>query len=821
MLKVATVERVRAFGIAACVLLVAGSSAAQQAVPGPREVYQALNDLRVVPRQVYYVRDLHISRDAVRLSLVEGKLALLAAYDGRLTGAVFTGHGHVLALSRDPIEKRSLARFLGAPLLDQGFSRAYLRFTDNTGEELLGLMRQAGVPPADEPSFAEDWNPVVANLNPWHSLRILMDWTAADPQPYFYAGLQGDISGPFDVLVDDRRAEQVLLGQPRWVAGTRLYDVWASFRRTGAAEPFAPPFVPAAYAVETSILPDRTLEGAATLTLKALHGGERAVALELSRFLTVQSAEDADGRPLAFFQNEAVNRHEIAQRGNDALVVVLPAPARAGAEFRLRIAYRGSVISDAGNGVYFVGDRGSWYPHLGSPGSFAPFELAFRWPRRLQLVATGKKLEEREEGEWRIARWRSQTPIPVAGFNLGEYVTETLEAGGLKVELYANRQLEQAILERFRRMVVVTPTIPQASARSPSPSLSTAIIVPEPAPSPAAVLRQLGQEIAEAAHFYERFNGPYPFDRLAVSQIPGTFGQGWPGLLYLSTLSFLTPESQRRAGLSARAREHFTEIVPYHEVAHQWWGNLVGWDSYRDQWIEEGLANYLALLYADTRKTPERTLAAWLDRYRHELAEKFPGQDGPADDTGPLVLGDRLRSSRSPDAFERVIYSKGAWVFHMLRVMLREPAAKTPDARFAQLLRSLLEAHRYAAVTTADVQREVEKVMTPAMALEGGRSMDWFFDQWVRSTGIPRYAVEFTVRPQGAGFLIRGTLKQSSVPESFLAAVPLYAARSGGKHVLLGIVVTSGEQTAFQFVSPVRPRRLLIDPQLTLLCLTE
>jgi len=820
MLKVATVERVRAFGIAACVLLAAGSSAAQQAAPGPRELYQALNDLRVVPRQVYYVRELHISRDAVRLSLVEGKLALLAAYDGRLTGAVFTGHGHVLALSRDPIEKRSLARFLGAPLLDQSFSRAYFRFTDNTGEELLGLLRQAGVPPADEPSFAEDWNPVVANLNPWHSLRILMDWSAADPQPYFYAGLQGDISGPFDVLVDDRRAEQVLLGQPRWVAGTHFYDVWASFRRTGAAEPFAPPFVPAAYAVETSILLDRTLEGAATLTLKALRGGERAVPLELSRFLTVQSAEDAEGHALAFFQNEAVNRHEIAQRGNDALLVVLPAPASAGQEFRLRIAYRGSVISDAGNGVYFVGDRGSWYPHLGGPGTFAPFELAFRWPRRLQLVATGKKQQEREEGEWRMARWRSETPIPVAGFNLGEYVTETLDAGGLKVELYANRQLEQAILERFRRMVVLTP-IPQASSRSPSPSLSPAIIVPELAPSPAAVLRQLGQEIAEAAHFYERFNGPYPFDRLAVSQIPGTFGQGWPGLLYLSTLSFLTPESQRRAGLSARAREHFTEIVPYHEVAHQWWGNLVGWESYRDQWIEEGLANYLALLFADTRKTPERALAAWLDRYRNELAEKPPGQDGPADDAGPLVLGDRLRSSRSPEAFERVIYSKGAWVFHMLRVMLREPAAKTPDARFAQLLRSLLEAHRYAAVTTADLQREVEKLMTPAMALEGGRSMDWFFDQWVRSTGIPRYAVEFTVRPQGAAFLIRGTLKQSGVPESFLAAVPLYAARSGGKPVLLGIVTTSGEQTAFQFVSPVRPRRLLIDPQLTLLCLTE
>ena len=810
----------KALRIAACVLLAAGTSAAQALAPGSRELYQALNALRLIPHQVYYVGDLHINRDAVRLSLAEGKLAFLAAHDGRLTGAVFTGQGHVLAIPRDPIEKASLARSLGAPLLDQRFSSAYLRFTDNTGEELLEQLRVAGVQPADEPSFAEEWNRTAANMNPWHSLRILMDWVAAEPQPYFYAGLQGEASGPFDVLVDERRAEQVLLGQPRWVAGARYYDVWASFRRPGATEPFVPPFAPVAYAIETSIQPDRSLEGTATLTLKALRGGERAIPLELSRFLSVQSAEDAQGQPLVFFQNEAVNRHEIAQRGNDTLLVVLSGAPRRGEEFRLRIAYRGSVISDAGNGVYFVGDRGSWYPHVGGADHFVPFELNFRWPRRLQLVATGKKLEEREEGDRHIGRWRSETPIPVAGFNLGEYATETIQAGGLKVELYANRQLERAILERFRPRVVVPP-LPQAASRTPSPTLAAPTIVPEVVPSPAAVLRQLGQEIADAMRFCERFNGPFPFDRLAVSQIPGTFGQGWPGLLYLSTLSFLAPEAQRRAGLSARAQEHFTEIVPYHEVAHQWWGNLVGWDSYQDQWIQEGLADYIALLYTDSRKSSGRALAAWLDRYRRELAAKKPGQDETAEDAGPLVMGNRLRSSRTPDGFERVVYSKGAWVFHMLRVMLRDSTSKDPDARFARLLRTLLEGHRHRALSTEDLQREVEKVMTPAMALEGGCSMDWFFDQWVRSTGIPRYAVKFSVRPKGNAFLVRGTLRQTRVPESFLAAVPLYAARPAGKPVLLGTVLTNGAQTPFQFVSRVQPKRILIDPQFTLLCLTE
>ena len=87
----------------------------------------------------------------------------------------------------------------------------------------------------------------------------------------------------------------------------------------------------------------------------------------------------------------------------------------------------------------------------------------------------------------------------------------------------------------------------------------------------------------------------FPYRTLSVSQIPGTFGQGWPGLLYLSTYSFLTPQAQQRAGLSSTGQQAFTDIVPYHEAAHQWWGNVIGWSSYRDQWIDEAIANYLAL----------------------------------------------------------------------------------------------------------------------------------------------------------------------------------------------------------------------------------
>ena len=117
----------------------------------------------------------------------------------------------------------------------------------------------------------------------------------------------------------------------------------------------------------------------------------------------------------------------------------------------------------------------------------------------------------------------------------------------------------------------------------------------------------------------------------------------------------------------------------------------------------------------------------------------------------------------------------------MLREMLVDPTAADPDGRFRELLKTILSEHHFAPLSTADFQRAIEKRMTPAMDLEGTRSMDWFFDQWVRSTGIPRYSVEFQVRPHEREFLVTGKLVQSGVDEVFTEPVPLYGETRAGR----------------------------------------
>ena len=787
-----------------------------------REIYDQLNALRVDSAATYEidpVNRIELRRGDVELSFEQGRLAFLQAFEGRVTGAVFSGRGHVLAAPRDIVEKQQMAHFLGAPVLDEDFTSACLRFTDDTANELQRQLRHAEVSPHLDSAFAAHWDTLLATINPLQSLRVLVDSLTQNPQPYFFSAIDGVTTGTFEVVLDPLRRETLLLGQPRTSAGRTFYDVWASYRMPGTAPPSVP-FHALRYTIDTSILPNNSLEAKTEVRFRAEAGGERMLQLQLSHMLNIQEASDEHGEALTFFQNEGMTLHERSTRGNDLLCVVLPsAPARGG-EFTLRFRYRGNVIEDAGNGVLYVGARESWYPHFGDAADFSDYELTMRWPRRLRLVATGSKLDERDDGDFRVGHWRTEKPASVAGFNLGDYAFASLAAGTHSVDVYANRMLEQALHNRLSAPTFEVPRMP--SPLGPEGQNAAHMMPAIPAtPSPADALKQLGREIDSSIRFYENYSGPFPFQKLGVSQIPGTFGQGWPGLLYISTFSFLPPAAQQRAGLSESGQEHFTELVPFHEVAHQWWGNVVGWSSYRDQWIDEAIANYLALLFADSQKNANHSLRVWLARYRQRLVEKLPGAEQPAAEIGALDLGTRLMSSKSPEGFEQVIYGKGSWVIHMVREMLRQPGTKDPDARFVALLRTLASKYAYRALSSADLQREMEAVMTPSMDLEGGRSMEWFFEDWVRGTGVPHYRVEFTVHHSEKGFVVRGKLFQTGVPRSFIAPVPLYANTGSGHPELLGVVITDGPETSFHFTSQTEPHKILIDPRMTLLCVTQ
>ena len=181
----------------------------------PHELFDVIKALRVDPSNVYHLAPtnrIELRRGDAVLSFEEGTLAFFSPLDGQITGAVFLGRGHILAVPRDPVEKQQMGRFLGAPILDEEFSNAYLRFTDDTAGELLRQFHAADLVTQVGVSFAAQWESTLTQFNPSYTLRILLDRLSPNPKPCFYAALEGAATGLFDVVLDARREEQFLLG---------------------------------------------------------------------------------------------------------------------------------------------------------------------------------------------------------------------------------------------------------------------------------------------------------------------------------------------------------------------------------------------------------------------------------------------------------------------------------------------------------------------------------------------------------------------------------------------------------------------------------
>src|SRR6266851_5731140 len=121
------------------------------------ELYDAIKALRIDPANIYRLapaNHVQLRRGDAVLSFEEGTLAFFSPLDGQISGAVFSGRGHVLAAPREPVEKQQMGLFLGAPVLDQDFISAYLRFTDNTADELLRQFRSAALSVQTDTSVA-------------------------------------------------------------------------------------------------------------------------------------------------------------------------------------------------------------------------------------------------------------------------------------------------------------------------------------------------------------------------------------------------------------------------------------------------------------------------------------------------------------------------------------------------------------------------------------------------------------------------------------------------------------------------------------------
>jgi aminopeptidase N len=125
----------------------------------------------------------------------------------------------------------------------------------------------------------------------------------------------------------------------------------------------------------------------------------------------------------------------------------------------------------------------------------------------------------------------------------------------------------------------------------------------------------------------------------------------------------------------------FSDMLLPHEIAHQWWGNVVTQANYRTAWLMEAMPNYSALEFLeDSKRISARDVV--LDSYRRELTTK--NDLLPSESAGPVNFGDRLLNNSGVSAWQMIVYEKGTWILHMLRQRLGAEAFRTLQLHMLQ-----------------------------------------------------------------------------------------------------------------------------------------
>ena len=820
-------------------LLLPSASLAQNSPPAdcPKTadvLYARLISVGLDAQRVYRIRGGSIDRPNLHLVFDDGTLGFTEDVCGRVTGAFFSGDGEVLLRPPNRVERESLALFTGMAILEEQFSSAYLRFNDQTAADLQPFLS----PAAESEEFVKAWTTVGGNLAEGDGLRLLLDFShflpvAGGSEPakefprFLHAHLLGRKLGGFELYFDMAASEPLWAGQPRAKDNIRYFDIWTSFI-PGSSTPAKTADASAASAetstveaaitdfkIRADVQPPTRLKATTDLKLRVRNGGQRTLIFELSRYLKIDSLLNS-GKPVDFIQNQALEGTQLQRKGNDLVAVVFPAPLRAGEELSLRFTYEGEVLSEAGKGLLYVGERGTWYPNFGlNP---AQFDLEFEYPDDWTLVATGKSVpptpaarQEAGPGQ-QVAHWASERPIAVAGFNLGKYTSAEAKAGNVLVQAYGTSGVE-------RSFPSAPPEIIDPFPRPANPGILT---VRPPRPSPAHNVQTVADRAASAIDSFSKWFGPYPYESLSLTQMPGDLSQGWPGLIFLSSFAFLNPREQSDLHLDPVTSILSSQVL-VHETAHQWWGDLVLWKSYRDQWIVEGLANYSAMLELEQQNPA--AFRQVLERYRSDLMSK--NKDGePIRSAGPVTLGQRLVSSHFPGGYEAISYERGTWLFHMLRCMLRdaETASRSrngradPEEPFFRALHRLREKYAGQRLSTRELVQVFQQDLPRSLWYERSPTLDWFLEGWINGTAIPHLETrDVKIVPKENETTVSGIVVQKDAPDDLVTAVPVYASLGANSQVLLGIVLADGTETPFRFTAPARTRKILLDPKQTIL----
>jgi hypothetical protein len=692
---------------------------------------QGLYRLRLDASTQFIAREFTIRAQDVEFTLHTGSVFQVNSGDG-VTGLILLGRGEMRFSPRPDTEKGQLRIFSGSETLTALFGAAFVRLHPADFETRIDVTGLRGVPA--DPRQARRAQDVFAAEAPKSFNIDLRDlsretWYILPQTGDFLAEVRTNKFGTLTYSRSGGNAEDVTLFDRARRRAISLYASPSTLAIRGATynEDELRNYDVIDYNIDTVVFPERQfIEGRTHVTLRVQADAVATLTMRLAEPLTVTSVINNEWGRLLFFRI----------RNDDSLIINLPVSAQRGAVMSFDIVYSGRIPSQAldretvaveaqdqddtdteqlirSEPNFLLSSRSAWYP---------------------QNVVT----------DYARARIRVTVPEPYACVGSGQ-----LSPGDVSLRDAASSAPGRAFVfnanEPVRYFAVVVSRLTTVSEAA-VPARDATIPVPATYQSPghagvdmrrydritinvAANPRQVGRgrEIAPVAADIMRFYGTVmddtPYESLTVTMLEHDL-PGGHSPAYFSIINNAAPFSKLYWGNDPSAFAGVPEFFLAHELAHQWWGQAIGWKNYHEQWISEGFAQYFSALYAQ-RAHGDTSFFAMLRQFRRwSLSES---------DQGPIDLGYRLGLIQGQGRiFRAILYNKGASVLHMLRRFVGDEA-------FFNGLRRFYGEQKFRKAGTDDFQR--------AMEAASGRSLQRFFDRWIHGGDIPVLHYSSTIRP--------------------------------------------------------------------------
>lgn len=737
-------------------------SATQSKEPDTKyeRVLEQIKAAMVDSSTVRQVSGIVIERGPLTIVIEDGTLAYLKPVNGRRIGVVVKGRALISFSPNLTTERTNMARFYPNESFIEDVTEVVIATTDEdvhqqiaehpVGGQVAGLAELAG----------REWNKLVLQaeelefddalartlLNNYSAPVLMCTFKRSDSLSGFV------MRNPYEVEPYRLFLEETPYGLPRPTMVTQCPENTGLVEITDSGIDAGDLVASTQHTMSIDIDRSMDIAGRDRVDMTVLADSLTIVDVGLYPTLKIDSIRMPGFGALTFF------------RSKDGFTawIELPNVLKKGEKFSLEFFYKGDVINRFRDYTVLVTSI-MWYPaHSYKHKAF--YDITFSYPESATVQSVGARSTMSTADGRTTARWITGAPIRNASFHIGFFRRETIE---------------------------VEKGLP-----------STAVLY-----QTAEQVETVALDMKQSLEFFTKLYGPLTIDSLIGTELPGSHGEAFPGLLHLSWYAFVVTGD-------AETDKFFGEQFTSHEVAHQWWGIGVDFATYRDQWLSEGFAMYSCLLYSQLAAADNEKFFKLLEDYRTEITSF--GKKAIGKDLAPpaIALGRRVNDGAPRGgAYNTFVYYKGAWILHMLRNMMLDLKTMKEDA-FMTVMREFYMRHRGKRASTDDFQKTIEDVT--------GVNVQWFFNQWVYGNQIPTYTYAYKSQKQADGTyknVLR--VKQTGVPESFQMYVPIKVVLDDGTFARYRIVMKGAEATMDLPSSKSEIDELIFNDLASVLCETQ